>query len=464
MMDAKRYLFIGELAQKSSASFGGQAAEGWIDAPLCRDGLGRYTLRGEGQAGALLAMARKLFRAIPPELGGVATRKPSAWRTYTSHPDPASLAATEMRQCVSIDPRTAAAQPGALFDMETLPRGLRWPFLLELDLGLVEAERRVQALAVTARVLQAWVDGYAWLGRGVARGTGWFALENLRALELEKQDDWPNAFAASPLAHAAKLAETRQTSNLPKLIQAKNLAAIPADGAWRWRSYDLALHFAKPEVASYGLAALSIGAHAGYDAAPPYLGKSLLKPEGVTDSEYEKDWKPDRYIAAADSGLLPYIPGSSLRGPLRHKLAWWLRRQGCDPAECEGFARLFGYVKPSDADTKAKAESGALLIRDAFAAPDFKLALLRSHAEDEFSGGVYGNALYDRIAVLEAAFTAQLVLEAAGAAQLDDLESLFQPARFLAEHGYAPLGGASRHGFGRGDWQFGAPRDYGGKW
>lgn len=461
-MGEKRYLFIGELVQDSSASFGGQTTEGWIDAPLCRDGLNRFTLRGEGQAGALLAMARKLFLSVPPELGGESARQPSAWRTYTSHPAPNSPVQSELRQCVRIDPQTAAAKQGALFDLETLPRGLRWPFLLELDLDLVQADRRQFALAVTARVLQAWAEGYAWLGRGVARGMGWFTLENLRALELEQTDAWPDAFAASPIAHAMMLAENCQTSDLPDLIRRKKLAAIPANGAWRWRRYDLELRFGLPEAGGYGIAALSIGTHAGYDAVPPYFGKSLLKPRGMADDAYETNWKPDRYIATVDGGLLPYIPGSSLRGPLRHKLAWWLRRQGCNPDECERFKRLFGDVKPNGADTEA--ESGALLIRDAFAESGFKLALLRSHAEDEFSGGVYGQALFDRIAVLDAGFQTRLVLEASSAAELSELENLFQVTRILAENGYIPLGGTSRHGFGRGVWAFAETREYGGHW
>ncbi len=156
-MSRQRYLFLGTLLQESSANFGGRDDdENWVDAPLCLDGKGRYTLRGEGQAGALLAMARKLFKDIPADyLGGCTARTPSVWRTYTSHPEQDDKSLAELRQCVRIDAQTGAADDGALFDLETLPRGVSWPFLLELDLSAVSATQKQRILAITVRALQA---------------------------------------------------------------------------------------------------------------------------------------------------------------------------------------------------------------------------------------------------------------------------------------------------------------------
>jgi CRISPR/Cas system CSM-associated protein Csm3 (group 7 of RAMP superfamily) len=467
-MNAPRYLFIGELRQNASASFGGQAAEGWIDAPLCRDGLGRPTLRGEGQAGALLAMARKLFREVPAHLGGVMNRQPSAWRTYASHPDPAILSG--LRQCVRIDPQTAAASHGALFDMETLPSGTRWPFLLELDLKQVPEASRRKALAVTARVLQAWADGYAWLGRNVARGMGWFTLEDLLVLELGDADLWPNAFTASPYAYAKQLGADRWVK-LPDFIDQKQFAdklnGVPVDGAGRWRRYEAELRFDADK--DYPFGALSVGGHAGYDTAPACPGDDvLLCPEGMARDQYTAQWEPDRSIATAPD-LLPYIPGSSLRGPLRHRLSWWLKRLGNPPdgEVFKDFKALFGNDEPTgEPGQQSLAPSSALFIRDAFidAGKGYRLALLPSHAEDEFSGGTYGNALYNRLAVLGGVFKTRLVLQASPEKTLDDLDAIFKPARLLAEKGYIPIGGASRHGFGHGRWEFGVPVDCGGSW
>ncbi|MGZ8219365.1 RAMP superfamily CRISPR-associated protein [Methylomagnum sp.] len=444
------YLFLGTLVQEASASFGGQEAEGWVDEALCRDGKGRYTLRGEGQAGALLSMARKLFRGIPHRLGGVMTRQPSAWRTYTTHPELDSLGEAELRQCVRIDPKTAAADEGALFDLETLPPGTRWPFLLELDASLLGEGEGGRATAITAHVLQAWANGYAWFGRGVARGLGWFKLDHPRVLTLSETDVWPNAFTASPFAYAAELAAGR-AEPLANFIGQQT---IRPDGTWRWRTYDLTLSFGDPDPEGYdGLGALSIGSHAGYDATPPYPEGQVIWPDGLEN--HARLWKPDRFVTATGAKPpLPYIPGSSLRGPLRHRLAWWLNRQGRTDTE---FETLFGYVKEPNEDRKqTEAKSSALLIRDAFPEPKegWRMALLQSHAEDEFSAGTCGVALYNRLAVMSASFQTRVVLEAPSEAKLIEMDELFKAAQKLATLGFVPIGGATRHGFGRGRWEF----------
>lgn len=462
-----RYLFFGTLVQESSASFGGQEAEGWVDAALCRDGKGRYTLRGEGQAGALLSLARKLFKTLPSNLdrrngqGGRVDHRPSAWRTYTTHPEPDSLGEAEPRQCVRIDPRTAAADDGALFDLETLPKGVRWPFLLELDTALVNDGEAHRAAAITAHVLRAWAAGYAWFGRGAARGLGWFTLKDARVLTLNDGDVWPNAFTASPFAYAAELwwnaaAEPgpKRAVDLAAFLASPERGGISSDGDWCWRTYDLALNFGAADPEGYGgLGALSIGSHAGYDLAPPFPEDGrLLTADGL--SKPEGHWRPDRYVATtgADSPL-PYIPGSSLRGPLRHRLEWWLGRLGRQDTDRETCRKLFGHID------KPQPQSAALLIRDAFPDPEsgWRMALLPSHAEDEFSAGTYNNALYNRLAVLNAVFRTRVVLEAPNAAELAELERLFEPARRLAEQGFVAVGGAGRHGFGHGRWKFEEP-------
>lgn len=457
-MKPARYLFLGHLVQDSSSSFGGQNGENWVDQPFCRDGQGRHTLRGEGQAGALLAMARKLFKRVPRSLGGDDKRLPSAWRTYTTHP--CRPPASELRQCVRINPKTAAAEDGALFDLETLPPEVCWPFLLELDLGLPDEAENGAMLAVTVRVLRAWSDGYAWLGRGVARGLGWFTLNQPRVLALTETDNWPDSFRDDPFKYAEELAAGR-SKELDTFIEEQKSTGgiiILPDGDWRWRSYNLTLRFGVFAQSDYdGLGALSIGSHAGYDAKPPYPGDEfLLRPTGLKDFS-SSHWIPDRFVATTGAKLLPYIPGSAIRGPLRHRLAWWLNRQGGDESALEAFGKLFGYVKKAtEGEEKTDARSSALLIRDAFptSSDSWRMALLPSHAEDEFAGGVYGNALYNRLAVLDAAFTTRVVLEAPRDDDLGKLEKLFKQAQRLASLGFVTVGGASRHGFGHGHWEF----------
>lgn len=465
-MSRQRYLFLGTLLQESSANFGGRDDdENWVDAPLCLDGKGRYTLRGEGQAGALLAMARKLFKDIPAYyLGGGAARMPSVWRTYTSHPEQDDKSLAELRQCVRIDAQTGAADDGALFDLETLPRGVSWPFLLELDLSAVPEKQKQRILAITVRTLQAWADGYCWLGSGVARGLGWFRLAHPEILPLQPEAVWPNAFAASPLSYARQLAR-QGAVELGKFATDNGLEMIEVDGDWRWQSYAVTLDFCPPDNGAYGVSALSIGSHAVFDVSPPYPGgKHLLKPVGMSDAAYRDAWKPEQYLATTGAAMQPFIPGSALRGPLRHRLDWWLERSDVDRAVRKVCRQLFGAVDQATANP-APATAAALLICDAFLTDnnDWRMALLHSHAEDEFSGGTYGSAKYDRLALVNANFTSRFVIECREA-ELAELQALFKIAQNLAELGLTAIGGSTRRGFGQGLWKIEQAKVYGGSW
>ena len=82
-----RTIFVGTLVQDSALSTGGTDTLSGVDDPLCRDGEGRFTLRGTTLAGALIATARTLYPKIPPEICVDATNKPdktpltpSLWR------------------------------------------------------------------------------------------------------------------------------------------------------------------------------------------------------------------------------------------------------------------------------------------------------------------------------------------------------------------------------------------------
>ncbi len=157
--------------------------------------------------------------------------------------------------------------------------------------------------------------------------------------------------------------------------------------------------------------------------------------------------------------MQPFIPGSALRGPLRHRLDWWLERSDADCAVRKVCRQLFGAVD------QAPATAAALLICDAFLTDnnDWRMALLHSHAEDEFSGGTYGSAKYDRLALVNARFTSRFVIECREA-ELADLQALFKIAQNLAELGLTAIGGATRRGFGQGLWKIEQAKVYGGSW
>jgi hypothetical protein len=85
-------------------------------------------------------------------------------------------------------------------------------------------------------------------------------------------------------------------------------------------------------------------------------------------------------------------------------------------------------------------------IRDAL--PDetaaIDLAWLQLHAEDEFAGGAFGSAKFDRIAVMNGTFRFKMVLEGASNAERNALEKVLE----LARAGQIGIGGGQWRGHG----------------
>lgn len=199
----------------------------------------------------------------------------------------------------------------------------------------------------------------------------------------------------------------------------------------------------------------------------------LLAPLGVSAETFRKEeYNPDAPVVVTDTGTeSPLLPGSSLRGPLRHAASRWRRsnvpnarvvdvhdpgRQERKPDEpFDPIEELFGLTD----------HSARLLIRDGRLDGGFRLAWLQHHAEDEFAGGVYGSGKFDRTAVLDGGFTVSLVLEVSpydhmGHPQdrppervLKELLEVLKPLR-LAELGMIPLGGGKWRGHGWLPWRF----------
>jgi CRISPR/Cas system CSM-associated protein Csm3 (group 7 of RAMP superfamily) len=482
-MDRTDFLLIrGELLQQTAASFGGNGEPDWVDHVLCRDGLGRYTLRGECLAGALAATARRLYKDIPKEIGDISLKQPSVWRLFTSHPiEPGE---SSVRQNVRIHAETGAAAKGALFDAETLPPGTRWPFVLEIDLTRCEKNKE-QILSVTIQALKAWTEGYCWLGRSVARGTGWFTLKKVEVAEVG-WDIWPN----SSFDDIGKFFEeklNKKTQSLLKYIE--NIEWVKPDGEWEWCEYQLTLTVAAPkpdDENSYGMDLLSVGGHSGdallldiqVDLMTP---KHLLMPQTTLKNDVTNKWIADHVFAYTRCGkeVKPYIPGSSIRGVLRHAAEWWANQHG-NKDDLKLLDDLFGTMDArsnqegwlkeegaaADAEqvsdnsaanakpgNKPKAKAAALLISDArLADNEWQAVLLKMHAEDEFAGGVYKGALFDRVALIQAQFSTRFVIEAKKC-DMPALQQALKPAFALAEKGFVGLGGMAWRGFGHLHWQ-----------
>lgn len=429
-----RSLFVGELVQESFLSVGGtDDPDAPVDSPFCRDGLGQPTLRGSGLAGALIATLRRALGGgqVPAIISDSDKgRQPSAWRFFNSH-QPADFEPS-YRQHVAIDKRTGAAADQALFDLETLPPETTWPFLLE-----VVTERTEEPAKLARKALSHWLAGRCLIGREVAAGLGWMRLKNLREYRLttEYANNWPCARKAGD--YRAYIERTFAAAQAEDITPEKN----PLPG---W--IDLSGHIDVGKRADdfgkgYGIDSLSIGGHASEELAAAWDARHFLAPEGMSIKSAKDNFDPDASVVMfeQDGKRLPYIPGSSLRGPLRHALARLLRAGGKSTDVVE---RLFGPEEPDrDNPTSAK-----LLICDALPAKDAaaQLAWFQHHAEDEFAGGVYKSSKFDRVAVTQGRFNWRMVLENGTDEEKGALKELFK----LARAGQIGIGGGQWRGHG----------------
>jgi len=434
-------LIKGELVQQTATSLGGNGESNWVDHVLCRDGQERYTLRGETLAGALMATARKLYSNLPIEIEANDKKQPSVWRLFTSHPK--CIAHEIVRQNVRIHGKTGAAVNGGLFDSENLPPGTRWSFVLEIDLSRSN-DNYQQIIDMTLQTLRVWANGYCWLGRSVSRGTGWFCLEKTQIAKVG-WEQWPN----SNINNVSEYFDSHFTERAQSLCEISNTDLV-SDGGWQWHEFRLTLTVGESSDNDYGINFLSIGGHSGdsllLDIQKDLIDQQrLLLPDSKLSSSVTERWLADHVFAYTreQDAIKPYIPGSSIRGVLRHAAEWWANKHGLSMDHLD---EVFGTMTD-------KPKAGALLVSDAQLSSDnWQAALLKMHAEDEFSGGVYESALFDRLVLTQAQFTARLVLEARQS-DIKKLHHALTPAFKLAQQGFIGLGGQTHRGLGRLHWQ-----------
>ncbi|MCP4698152.1 MAG: hypothetical protein GY862_15060 [Gammaproteobacteria bacterium] len=457
-MSNYRTIFTGTLVQDSALSTGGNEGNGGMtDSPLCRDGKGRYTLRGTTLAGALIATAGKLYgeekliqtEITGPRNGSEESLRPSRWRIFSSHPQ--NCPNSEERQGVGILQATGAAADGALFDVETLPKNARWPFCLEVNV-LNAGDKNPEEIAAAA--LLEWQRGRCWIGRDVARGLGWLHLEELKAYRLstEQAELWPD----SSKSLQEVLEDVKKTAAVVP-VSADDFAKAfgPFDLKTDWHYVEISGHIRAGEREDgYGLDAVSVSGHVANLQITEWDEAHYLKPEGKSEKAQADDFAPDSSIVLtcnSDGRLVPFIPGSGLRGTLRHALSRLLRAQNksiadpLEPSEKEDeAARLFGSMK----------KSAALLVRDAYLTDSekWRAAWLQHHAEDEFSGGVYGSGKFDRVVLVDAEFEWKMVIEAKTRKEAEEYQKCLGLVLDLAKKGFLPVGGNQWRGVGWPRW------------
>ncbi|EDN68995.1 protein of unknown function DUF324 [Beggiatoa sp. PS] len=451
-------LFTGELVQDSALSVGGNGESGGtVDDPLCRDGKGRATLRGTTLAGALIATARKLYQPLPAKISAKnsgenqSNEMPprSVWQVFTSHPEE-KIHLPENRQGVGILQATGAAADGVLFDVETLPRGTRWPFRLAVDMTQ-QNDKEQNYASIAAAALLEWQRGRCWIGRAVARGLGWLHLENLQAYRLNTThlDLWPDSSLSLPAA-IDKVAKEVEAIPANQFVETFQLS--PAKTSWYYIEINGRLRVGERDN-GYGIDGLSVGGHAANQGLVK-RDDHYLRSKGQSVDKQNDNFSPDASMVLTRTltgELQPFIPGSALRGPLRHTLSRLLRAKGHDIQDpnkkhsqpTDVVAQLFGSLT----------KSAPLLVSDAYLVNnDWQAVWLQHHAEDEFSAGVYESSKFDRVALIQGEFAWKLVIEVQGIAIAENHLQRLKLALQYGEKAFLPVGGGQWRGLGWPQW------------
>lgn len=482
-----RTLFLGELAQESALSLGGTAGEAFgVDEAFCRDGMDRPTLRGEALAGALTATARTLFnpKNLPESITGGFRGKDSGhppeslWRLFSSHPR--SVPASEPRSGVGLRQETAAPAAGVLFDVETLPPGTIWPFCLEVN---TFRDPGGNAEKIAAWSLLEWTRGRLWIGRSPARGLGWMTLKNLQCYRLTGDEHhvelWPDSrFPIQDVLERIRQQVTPiDAQDFQAVLELDLCSLLPQEERTQYLEITGTVECG-PHEDGYGWDVLSLGGHETNKSLMPWNPAHLCVSEGL-DPQWIKPGdegkaEPDSCIVhtqRSGSPPEPFLPGSSIRGTMRHALSRVERERKTMVWDPNANPRPKGQKKdPVEETFGGLDESSLFLVQDAYLADaHYRLAWLQHHAEDEFTQGAYESAKFDSVALLQGKFHWKIVAQIhawqpvhAGQSvliQKNDIKKTVNQCQEqlrsilrLACHGHLPLGGKQWSGMGWPKW------------
>ena len=481
-----RAVFSGTIEQLTAMHIGGHSEKDPKASTFYCDGSDRLTMRGTALAGAMIAHLRKMgFDTIPPYISDASDgHRQSRWRIHNLHPRNSKInrgsPVEEKRNMIGVVAKTrgAATEKRALLELNILPKNTVWPFIIEVDIlndddGL-DAEKMLLAL------LNDWKINGAWIGANAARGMGLVKVSQFKHYRLtsDDMDWWPDATSEDKSLKNAFdiLADQHRKRSVP--TGTITPIALPAN-PWHRLTIEgnIGIGVNHDE---YGVDSLSLGDTANKSHGKTYWGNTgspLLAPLGISDKNTwlanTQDWTlmiaMTSTLCDNQRSLRPLIPGSSLRGSLRHATARYLRGEdinipdanikdsrwnNMEPGQAKTFADLFGFVDELASPTEPDATDGALIVPDCVAdTGDFSLAVLEPHAEDEFAGGVYDSGKFNRIHLMEATFKPRLIIEARDEDTLQQYLNLLLPVLKLSSIGMLDLGGGAFRGAGWPQWR-----------
>lgn len=439
-MKTRLTLFMATLVQDSALSMSGLDRESTADQPFTIiDGV--PVLSGRALKGAAVAMAKRFFdplpRAVSDDIKNGALRR-SAWEFA----DAMTEAKPVLRAGVGIRHKTGARAMGVLYDREVIPAGTKWTIELRVDWSQASgAEEGHEAEGILGYVLaQHWAKGRCWIGGGVARGLGWCHVEDLKAYRFDDA------------AYERWLKADRKLDSFAALFE---IPTVAPTHPWCFRTLDVVLAFGEyrpnPNEAPWGLDMLAVGTHESERTFQKTGKGKWAKPSWASDVDMPAAFDTDRSILM--EGDRPLLPGSTVRGPLRHAFSRAERAAGNNVKDPHLVQGKVGEDDPAGGVFGTVAKSSRVLIRDARAEGEWAAARLHMHAEDEFSAGSYGSAKRDAVRLLAGKFPVRIVIEGGAPAEVDGLVKVIDRQVALGALGHLPVGGHKTRGAGWGRWE-----------
>jgi CRISPR/Cas system CMR subunit Cmr4 (Cas7 group RAMP superfamily) len=402
------------------------------DAPVVRDAFGDYRIPGSSLAGALrastveaawgsagkenLASLIEVSDGFLVDFDGL-----TAIRKRLENKPVMFQALPELQDHVRINHHSGAAEDGGKFDAEIIPKGTR--FRCELVLS----ERRGMPEASLAPVHEAFwhalrllQTGDLALGGDVSSGLGLVRIVD-KSLTLGEHDLSTIDGLTRARNRSWNIDESAgSTDAIQRLAKAPQSAPVPAAGIWG----KVILRFRADGPLLVG-GSQRPSAKAGADKNH---GADLVFGEAVV-----ADYAARALVAK------PWVPGSSLRGAIRHRTWNVFEALGWADAE-DRIGQLFGSIEGN------KGRSSKIRIHGCFLNDEPRTAI-QHVAIDRLTGGSLKGALFSEAPIWKDGLLIEISVSIHG---LSDQEAVaIAHALIDMSHGELPIGGGTRRGNGR---------------
>lgn len=317
-----------------------------------------------------------------------------------------------VRQRVRLSHRGSAEDTGK-FDVTLLPAGLRYSHWLGYW-----CDGSDQSLQQWQQLLELLAEGQLYLGHGTHAGNGHFRINSLHTASWDlRQASQRTAYQQRPrlrrdirgLAPLA-LAGTSKVTQVRLLLQ--------AEAAWRVGS--------------------------GEHSLQQHEGKL---PDLLPQHELRVVWENGKGKLGTHSYLLP---GSAIKGALRHRVAFHHRRLSGqwastsatleDAADCPAVRELFGHAEQD------QGQAGLLHIADLHLPTDHTAVLMHNRI-DRFTGGVIHGGLFSEEVLWNTPLTLDIQIDARRHPSTLARQALQHALQDLA-NGALPLGAGGSRGLG----------------